>query len=700
MVGTIRHSAAAWMVSSLALLVCLLVGCEKSQPVAQMGSEADASIAKDTTGVGASQDSTPEAPKLSDEPSQIDPGALNEQGQIILQSDSAQSSEPGIPTLAADAPEADDPAADDPAADDPAADDPAANDPAANEETSQANEKTAAAVDNSSAEYGNGNATDTESGTTDAEPTDSVPTVAVSSDDSTAGNAPSPAEQETTTSALQVSGVPTLAGRKKKAPVQLPTQKPVEANVTSEAERNQVLAADWPPPQAVIYVSGQQHGYIEPCGCTGLDQQKGGLIRRDTLLSELRDRGWDLIPVDVGNQVRRIGRQPEIKFQTTVEAFKLMDYKAATLGVDDLKLSSIELIQSAGSDELNPGAFVSANVTIIDPSFFPAFRIVEAGERKIGITGILGKEHQAEIRSDSVEIADPVASLKPVLTQLQEQGCDFFVLLAHASLDESAEIARQVPGFDLVVTAGGYGEPTLLPEKIEDSSAVMVQVGTKGMYGGIVGLYDDEETPIRYQKIAISSQFSDSDRMLEQFAKYQSKLESAGLSGLGITPVAHPTARQFVGSEVCGDCHTTAYEIWEDSPHIHATDSIIAANNDRGGIARHHDPECISCHATGWNPQKYYPYETGFLNPDQTEHLVGSGCENCHGPGKAHVDAEYGDIEVDNDMLLELRQQLVLKLEDARDKCLECHDLDNSPGFHDEGAWDEYWEQVKHYGKD
>ncbi|MCA9181336.1 MAG: hypothetical protein KDA51_07775, partial [Planctomycetales bacterium] len=87
-----------------------------------------------------------------------------------------------------------------------------------------------------------------------------------------------------------------------------PRALPVEANVATAAERNQTIAVDWPVPQAVLFVSGQQHGYIEPCGCTGLENQKGGLIRRDTLLKELRERGWEIIPVDVGNQVRRIGR--------------------------------------------------------------------------------------------------------------------------------------------------------------------------------------------------------------------------------------------------------------------------------------------------------------------------------------------------------------------------------------------------------
>ncbi len=471
---------------------------------------------------------------------------------------------------------------------------------------------------------------------------------------------------------------------------------PVEANVATLEERNQTIAADWPEPQAVLFVSGQQHGYIEPCGCTGLENQKGGLIRRDTLLKQLSERGWNLIPVDVGNQVRRTGRQPELKFQTTVDSFRMMGYRAVALGIDDLKLSSIELIQMAGSDGIHESSFLSANVTVIDESFFPSYRIVEAGGRKIGITAVLGSEHQDEINSGEIQFFDPVERLKPVMQSLEEEGCDFKVLLAHASLEDSAELARQVPGFDLVVTAGGFGEPTLTPEKIEGSLAQMVQVGTKGMYGGIVGIFDDPQHPIRYQKIAISSQFKDSERMLAEFAQYQQRLADAGFEGLGISPMPHPTGRTFVGSEACSDCHSTAFDIWQGTPHSHATTSIVEPDNERGGIARHHDPECISCHATGWNPQQYYPYESGYLSPETTPLMVGSGCENCHGPGSEHVAAELGEIDVTSERLKELQQQMVLPLDQARNTCLECHDLDNSPDF----DFDSYWEQVKHYGKD
>jgi hypothetical protein len=34
-------------------------------------------------------------------------------------------------------------------------------------------------------------------------------------------------------------------------------------------ERNGSLFTDWPTPQAVLVITGELDGYIEPCGCTG-----------------------------------------------------------------------------------------------------------------------------------------------------------------------------------------------------------------------------------------------------------------------------------------------------------------------------------------------------------------------------------------------------------------------------------------------
>jgi hypothetical protein len=97
---------------------------------------------------------------------------------------------------------------------------------------------------------------------------------------------------------------------------------------------------------------------------------------------------------------------------------------------------------------------------------------------------------------------------------------------------------------------------------------------------------------------------------------------------------------------------------------------------------------------TGWEPQEYYPFASGYQDLESTPHLTGNGCENCHGGGAAHVAAENGDVDVDEAEVERLREQMrVSRAEAKQNVCVRCHDLDNSPDF----DFETYWPQVEHY---
>ena len=117
-----------------------------------------------------------------------------------------------------------------------------------------------------------------------------------------------------------------------KADIQEPVRIAKNADELPEGVEGPENYKTWQKPDVTLVVTGQQHGYIEPCGCTGLERQKGGMARRFTLMKQLREMGWNLLPVDAGNQVRRFGQQPSIKLQQTVKALKQMEYQVVGFG--------------------------------------------------------------------------------------------------------------------------------------------------------------------------------------------------------------------------------------------------------------------------------------------------------------------------------------------------------------------------------
>ena len=192
----------------------------------------------------------------------------------------------------------------------------------------------------------------------------------------------------------------------------------------------------------------------------------------------------------------------------------------------------------------------------------------------------------------------------------------------------------------------------------------------------------------RYQRVPLDSRYANSRDVMLLMEAYQEQLKQLGLEGLGIREVPHPQKDllgEFVGSAKCESCHEPSYQVWRKSAHAKAWPTLVDLQPPRN-----FDPECISCHVVGWDPQHYFPYQSGFLSEAKTPHLVGVGCESCHGPGENHVKAEMGS---DAELQKKLRQAVVVTIEESKKRqCYTCHDLDNSPDF----DFDSYWPDIEH----
>ncbi|MFM7108974.1 MAG: multiheme c-type cytochrome, partial [Planctomycetaceae bacterium] len=378
-------------------------------------------------------------------------------------------------------------------------------------------------------------------------------------------------------------------------------------------ERNGAVFADWPDPRAVLVVTGELDGYIEPCGCTGKENQKGGLSRRQNFLRALENSGWPVVPLDIGGQVKRFGRQTEAKFQSIVDGLRGMRYDAVGFGPGDLRLPAEELVAAVAPIGDRPTPYVSANVGLLDldANITPRFRVVEAGGLKIGVTTVLGAKAAAGIKNTDVEVMPAAQALVPVAADLAKAGCDHQVLLCFAEPEETLALAAKFPQFDVVATAGGADEPPLEPRKLP-GGGLLLELGHKGMFAVVIGFCGDGKQ-VRTQRLPLDARWGESADMIALLGTYQSKLESLGFQGLGLVPLRHPTGRRFAGSAACKDCHEKAFEVWEGSGHATALTTLEEARPRRD-----FDPECLSCHVTGWAPQRFEPFEGGFAGMAKT----------------------------------------------------------------------------------
>jgi hypothetical protein len=304
----------------------------------------------------------------------------------------------------------------------------------------------------------------------------------------------------------------------------------------------------------------------------------------------------------------------------------------------------------------------------------------------------LGKQYQEQLHNDEVEFRDPAEALAKIAPELNKQA-DYLVLLAHATRDEAVALAKQFPRFDAVVVSDGPSTPPAMPETIEGTKTLLIDVGQKGMDAIVLGLYGDKDKLAwRYQRVPLDSRFAASDDMKLLLAAYQEQLKIAGFAGLGLRPVPHPqveTGGKFVGSKKCLSCHEISYDIWKKSGHAKAYQTLAELDPPRN-----FDPECVSCHVVGWHPTKYFPYQSGYESLEKTPELTDVGCESCHGPGEKHCAAELGN----NEKLQEKyrKASVITKEESRKSQCASCHDLDNSPDF----DFDAYWPLVEHYERD
>ncbi|MBY0513984.1 MAG: hypothetical protein K2P78_08755, partial [Gemmataceae bacterium] len=199
--------------------------------------------------------------------------------------------------------------------------------------------------------------------------------------------------------------------------------------------------AHWPKarPDAVIVLSGQTFGLLQPCGCSA--RQLGGLERRANLLAQLRGKGWPVVGADLGDLYQPKGAIPEqsvLKYGTAMNALREMGYVAVGLGVTEFEGGVLNLLAQYSLQKEQPPFVLAGNVVgkgdgkqVPREQFFPAppggtrplvglLEVADVGGVPVGFVGVVGKDAaEAARKADPlVEFTDVPATLKTAAAAL------------------------------------------------------------------------------------------------------------------------------------------------------------------------------------------------------------------------------------------------------------------------------------------
>ncbi len=117
----------------------------------------------------------------------------------------------------------------------------------------------------------------------------------------------------------------------------------------------------------------------------------------------------------------------------------------------------------------------------------------------------------------------------------------------------------------------------------------------------------------------------------------------------------------FIGAAACRGCHQQQYQVWKNSAHAHALQTLQNKNKAQDG-------ECVACHSVGFGAG-------GYVSLRLSPHLAGVQCENCHGARQAHI--------LDPSHPTKTKTSFT---------CRKCHHPPHTAEFNQ----DTYWQKIKH----
>lgn len=433
------------------------------------------------------------------------------------------------------------------------------------------------------------------------------------------------------------------------------------------------------PADLVVDFLGDYKGALDRCGCSS--GQYGGVARRASFFKLAAEfyPGEHRLRLCGGDFFAPGGSEERSKGRTVLKAIRAMNYDAIALGDYDFSFGLEPVLA-----ETRGLPVVATNMEWSDthesigvPVLLKTYQGIPSslggrGRITVAVLSFMDESFQGaldrslERDSRKVHVRPAAEAAREWIPRAREKA-GVVVSLVHMSLSEASRFAAENPGMDIVVCSHSDSQVVDPPRKV--GGTWVVSNVDQGRWVGELRLTCDKDgrvTDAMGRQVALDETIEDDPAVAALVSGFKDQLaRERGESSMRVG--APGGAPGFATIQMCASCHKSAMAAWQGSAHAHAYDTLVKTRDQSR-------EECLKCHVLGMGqPGGFDP------NSPQPVHMEVQ-CENCHGPGVAHVMAKP-----------EARKSAIIG-RPGEAVCRGCHTSERDPKF----DFATRWERIKH----
>ncbi len=255
----------------------------------------------------------------------------------------------------------------------------------------------------------------------------------------------------------------------------------------------------------IVLHTNDVHSRIEPHDASSRYAGKGGVLRREVAIRQIRqeakDCGAQVLLLDAGDFVQGTPYFNLFHGKVEVELMNRLAYDAATLGNHEFDCGIDALAKMLRKADF---PIVNCNYDLTDTplaKMVQPYIVLRKGPLKIGIVAVgvnlqnlvIPSKREGWVYRDAIVQAESCAAL------LKEQGCDLVVCLSHLGYSSRGacdiELAENSRHIDLII--GGHSHTFLKAPKtftnLDGRPVLVTQMGKDGIYLGRIDLMIEQK---------------------------------------------------------------------------------------------------------------------------------------------------------------------------------------------------------------